>query len=571
MAFPQEFLDELVLKNDILSVVSAYVPLKENSGRHWGCCPFHGEKTPSFCVQPAKQMYYCFGCKAGGGVVNFIMQIEKLSYPEAVEFLARRANMDMPQESSGNYEDLKLKRNRVGEMNKLAARYFHNNLFSKSGTAALDYLKKRGITLPIVKKFGLGYANESWNDLCSYLGEQGVSDEDMLLSGLAKKKEGKPYDAFRGRVIFPIINQFSSVIGFGGRVLDDSLPKYLNSPETPVFNKRKNLFAANLFSKSLPHIILLEGYMDVISLYANGIPNVTASLGTALTREQAHLLKRYTNNVYISYDGDTAGVAATKKACSILTSVGLNVRIISFDDGQDPDDFIRSFGRTGYIKKMKESRTIADFNLDLIKRDYDMNTLDGKTDYSIAATNYISKIDDGVIAERSLKRLEEETGFSEKALQSRLEKNGDNENINLKNWNNRTNENTNSAERTLLVSVLNDPSVLKGLEFDFEHIEDVLIKKVILSVNARLKKGILPTYAEIISELSEQESSSVSELCTLEQRETSDIHSLLRAVCKSSLERQRTKLKERYRVANEGEKAEIISELNRIGKELKKK
>lgn len=573
MAFEQEFLDELVQKNDIVDVVGEYVPLKENSGRHWGCCPFHAEKTPSFCVQRSKQMYYCFGCKAGGGVINFVMQIEKLSYPETIEFLARRVNMVMPREDSGNYEELKKKRERITEINKTAALIFHDNLLAEGGKDALAYLQNRGISIKTIKKFGLGFAPDSWDSLSKNLQSRGFTESELLEAGLCKKKDRQAYDAFRNRIIFPIINQYSKVIAFGGRVLDDSLPKYLNSPETPVYNKRKNLYAVNLFKKSLPHIVLLEGYMDVISLYANGIQNVAASLGTALTSHQAHLMKRYTDNIYISYDGDSAGQTAAKKACEILENAGFNVRIIHFEDGLDPDDFIRKFGKDGFLKKMKNSRTIADYNIDLIAQKYDLSILDGKTDYSIAATDYISKITDPVIQERAILRIEKETGFSKESLSKRTDKSQKNEqgeNKLRKKWNNSANDKINLTEINLLFAILDKPNLIEEVTIEIEDIRDELIRKILSSVNARIKKGILPTYAELVSEFSETESQKISEMLSVPNKINADKQYVLElcvAINKEKKERRRNDLKQKYLSAEGHEKAKILEELNKISKQ----
>ena len=308
MAIPAHFIDELVARCDIADVVADYVPLTRKGGSLWGCCPFHSERTPSFHVVPERQMYKCFGCGKGGGVINFIMEIENLSYPDAIRFLAKRAGLEVPEdrEENGAY---RRRRERLLELNREAARFFHASLRGPEGRAGVEYLfGKRKLSKATVTRFGLGMAPEGWDNLITAMAAKGYEKSDLLDAGLVvRSKEGRVYDRFRNRVMFPIIDLRGDVIGFGGRVLDDSTPKYLNSPDTPVFNKGRNLFALNIAKKSrLGRIILTEGYMDTISLHQGGFDCAVASLGTALTPEHAQLLSRYTKEVVIAYDGDGA-------------------------------------------------------------------------------------------------------------------------------------------------------------------------------------------------------------------------------------------------------------------------
>ena len=338
MAFPERFLDELTERNDIVDVVSQYVRLTKKSGANlFGLCPFHSEKTPSFSVAPDKQIYHCFGCGKGGGVINFIMEIENLSFPDAVAFLARRANMPLPEEAQS--EDTS-RRARLLELNRDAARFFHDMLKSPQGAPAQDYVRRRAISPAMVTRFGLGFAPDSWESLANAMRRKGYSDQEMFEAGLVKHgKSGGVYDAFRNR----------SVIGFSGRILGDGEPKYLNSPETPVFSKSHNLFGLNLAKKSKNgYIILVEGNIDVVSLHQAGFDGAVASLGTSLTPEQARLISRYTNEVVLCYDSDEAGKKAASRGIGILEKLDLKVRVLQVPGAKDPDEFIKKNGADAF-------------------------------------------------------------------------------------------------------------------------------------------------------------------------------------------------------------------------------
>ena len=324
MAFPPAFIDELIARNPIEEVVGQYVPLTRKGGNLFGLCPFHGEKTPSFSVAPEKQIYYCFGCHRGGGVINFIMEQENLSYADAVRFLAKRVGMEVPEDAA--YRSRYKAQERLWNLCKDAARYFHSQLLSDAGQQARAYLARRGMSPQIVTRFGLGFAPEGWNLLMDAMIRKGYTKEELLEAGLVSKSErkGTLYDRFRNRLMFPIIDLRGNVIGFGGRVMDDSTPKYLNSPESSIFNKRKNLFALNLARKSKQgYMSLTEGYMDAITLYQYGFDCAVASLGTALTQEHAAMLAKYTDQVVLTYDSDAAGQDATRRAIPLLEKTGL--------------------------------------------------------------------------------------------------------------------------------------------------------------------------------------------------------------------------------------------------------
>lgn len=373
MAIPAQFIDELMARCDIADVVADYVPLTRKGGSLWGCCPFHSERTPSFHVVPERQMYKCFGCGKGGGVINFIMEIENLSYPDAVRFLAKRAGLEVPEEHGDG--GFRKRRERLLALNKEAARYFHSVLHSPAGRAGVDYLfGKRRLSKATVTRFGLGMAPDGWDKLITEMKSKGYEKSELLEAGLVVlSKEGRVYDRFRNRVMFPIIDLRGDVIGFGGRVLDDSTPKYLNSPDTPIFNKGRNLFALNIAKKTrLGRIILTEGYMDTLSLHQAGFDCAVASLGTALTGDHAQLLARYTKEVVIAYDGDGAGVSAAQRAIGLLEKTGMKVRVLRMKGAKDPDEFIGKYGAEAFAKLLDQSENHIEYRIDQVKGKYDL-------------------------------------------------------------------------------------------------------------------------------------------------------------------------------------------------------
>ncbi len=372
MAIPEQFIDELVARTDIVDLVSEYVRLTKKGNSYWGCCPFHSEKTPSFHVVPDRQIYKCFGCGKGGGVINFVMEIDNLPYLDAVRQLAQRANMTVPE--TGSSPGMRERREKLLTINKQAARMFHQWLYQPEGRQGLEYLLGRGLSKATLTNFGLGFAPNSWDALIRALGEQGYDKRDLLDAGLAvNNQDGRIYDRFRNRVMFPIIDVRGEVIGFGGRVMDDSTPKYLNSPDTPVYNKSRNVFALNRAKRSKAgRVILTEGYMDTIALHQAGFDSAVASLGTSLTAEHAQLLSRYFKNAVIAYDGDGAGVNAAQRAIPLLEKAGLEVKVLRMRGAKDPDEFIKTHGREAFNKLLNESENHIDYRLEQIKSKYDL-------------------------------------------------------------------------------------------------------------------------------------------------------------------------------------------------------
>ena len=420
MAFPDSWLNELIAKNDIVSVISSYMELKPKGRRLWGLCPLHGEKTASFSVSPDKQVFYCFGCHKGGSVVQFVMEMERLTFPEAVRFLAERVGMQMPEEvDDTRMMQQRAYRERLYEACKLAARFFMETLLGSEGGPGRAYLKSRGLGGDAVKRFGLGYAQDSWDALKTYLFDKGYTQQELLDAGLLvhNPSSNRVYDAYRGRVIFPIVGANGRVLGFGARVLDDSKPKYINTGDTPIYNKRNNLYGLHLQKGGkLADLIIVEGYTDVIGLYQAGVTNVTASLGTALTQQQARLLKRYVDTVYIAYDGDSAGQNATIRGLDILRAEGLSVRVIVFPDELDPDEFIHRYGKEAFDKLKDDALSLNAFKLEALARGYALDNENEREKYAMEACKLIASLQP-IERDRYLKQVARKTGYPLEALQ----------------------------------------------------------------------------------------------------------------------------------------------------------
>ena len=382
MRYSDDIIEEVRMKNDIVDVVSQYVKLNKRGSTYFGLCPFHNEKTPSFSVTPAKQMYYCFGCGAGGNVFNFVMEYENYTFGEALKHLADRAGVQLPKiEYSGEAKKKAERRAALLEINKLAAGYFYYQLRRESGRQAHEYLTGRGLSEETIRKFGLGYSDKYSDDLYKYLKSKNYSDELLRDSGLFNVDERRGmYDKFWNRVIFPIMDVNNRVIGFGGRVMGDGKPKYLNSPETTIFDKSRNLYGLNVARTTRKnYLILCEGYMDVISMHQAGFTNAVASLGTALTSGHASLLKRYTQEVLLLYDSDDAGVRAALRAIPILREAGVSSRVVNLKPHKDPDEFIKALGAEEYQKRIDQAENSFLFEIRMLEQNYDMNDPESKT------------------------------------------------------------------------------------------------------------------------------------------------------------------------------------------------
>ena len=430
MAFPQRFLDELIDRSDIVDVVSSYVALKKQGTNYFGLCPFHNEKTGSFSVAADKQMYYCFGCHHGGGVVNFIMEIENLSYPDAVRFLAKLANMEVP-EDGGSLEESR-RRQRVLALNKEAARWFYRNLARPEGAAAAAYLERRRIARKTAMNFGLGASLDGWDCLLTAMQEKGYTKTELLAAGLVvQNKQGRLYDKFRSRLMFPVIDVKGDVVAFGGRVLDKSEPKYMNTTETIVYSKRRNLYGVNLAKKTKrPNFILCEGNIDVITLHQAGFDNAVASMGTALTIEQTKILSRYTKELVLCYDNDTAGQLATQKNIELLKDSEFNVRVLQLPrrlvDGeyvkQDVDDFIKFHGAAAFEAVLGGSANQMDYRMNAVAAQYDLSDPEQKIAYSGEISRLIGAVSNAVEREVYAVRAAETAGISRQAMLMEVER-----------------------------------------------------------------------------------------------------------------------------------------------------
>ena len=383
MYYPEELVEEVRLRNDIVDVISQYVRLTKKGSSYFGLCPFHNEKTGSFSVSREKQMYYCFGCGAGGNVITFIMEYENYTFPEALKYLADRAGMELPkQEESQEAKRQADLRGKLLEINKKAALYFFHKLKSERGSRAYRYFRERGLTDETIVKFGLGYSDMYRDDLYRYLKQEGYGDPLLNQTGLVRIDERGAYDKFWNRAMFPIMDVNNRVIGFGGRVMGEGEPKYLNSPETKVFDKSRNLYGLNVARTSRkPYLLVCEGYMDVISLHQAGFTNAVASLGTAFTAQHANLLRRYTKQVILTYDSDGAGRNAALRAIPILKNAGLSVKVLDMKPYKDPDEFIKGLGASAYEERIREAKNSFLFETDVLCSQYDLKDPEQKTDF----------------------------------------------------------------------------------------------------------------------------------------------------------------------------------------------
>lgn len=516
MPFPDSFLQELKLRSDITEIASSYVNLKRHGRNMVGLCPFHGEKTPSFNIYTENGSFYCFGCGAGGDVITFIMKIENLDYVEAVKFLAQRAGMEMPENT---YDDsLSKLRMRIYEANREAARFFHATLLSQRGQSGLNYLRGRALSDRTIRHFGLGFADDDWNSLCNHLKNKGFSEYEIYSANLAfKRKNGNGiYDRFVNRVMFPIIDLRGNVIAFGGRIMTDEKPKYLNTSDTPVFKKSENLFSLNnAKSSGTRTLILCEGYMDVIALNQAGFTNAVATLGTALTNEQAVLMKRYADEVIICYDADGAGQKATARAIDILRNAGLPIKILTVPSGKDPDEFIRSKGENGpaaFKLLIEKCGNDIEYRLMKLKENYNLNTTDGKVAFLNDAVKIVAsiespierdvfasklcaelEIDKNAFLEQisKVKRRDRRENIKKETRQIQAELNGQSDKINREHY---KKPRSSSAEEALLVYLINNPDYANSISERVtpDKFSNSLIKRYYEYVLSKIKSGYEP-------------------------------------------------------------------------------
>ena len=426
MRYPREVIDEVRLQNDIVEVISQYVPLKQKGSTHWGLCPFHNEKTASFSVSSEKQFYYCFGCGAAGNVFSFLMEMDGLDFPEAMKKLAERAHIDLPEpERSAQVIAAEQAKQRLFDIHTTAGRYFYDCLQEKQGEQARAYLAKRQMDPRMARKFGIGYSPDSYDALFRHLKEKGFTVSDILKSGLVlENKDGKGYhDRFRGRLMFPIFDVQGRVVGFGGRILAKGEPKYLNSPETILFSKSRNLYGLN-FAKAAKkrELILVEGYMDMLSIYQAGFHNVVASLGTAFNQEHARTLKRFADDVILLYDSDEAGTNAALRAIPVLVKNGFRVKVTQVPDGKDPDEFIKAKGAAEFSKLLINAVHYISFEIACIQRKYNLKNPEHRVRFATEAAEILSKLDSEIERNVYLGEVSRVTGVEEEAIRSEIRK-----------------------------------------------------------------------------------------------------------------------------------------------------
>ena len=556
MYYPDELVEEVRMKNDIVDVVSGYVRIQKKGSSYFGLCPFHNEKSPSFSVSGSKQMYYCFGCGAGGNVFTFIMEYENYSFPEAIKLLADRAGVNLPEvEYNEEARKKESRRAKLLEINKEAARYFYYQLRSEKGQVGFRYLHGRELSDETIKKFGLGFANVTSDDLVKYLKSKGYEDKLILESGLASfdEKFGL-HDKFWNRVMFPIQDSNHKVIGFGGRVMGDGRPKYLNSPETMIFDKSRNLYGLNFARTSREgNIILCEGYMDVIAMHQAGFNQAAASLGTAFTAGQANLLRRYVKEVVLAYDSDGAGVMAALRAIGILKEVGLTGKVLNLEPYKDPDEFIKNKGKEAFELRIKQAENSFFFELRMLKRDYDLNDPEAKTRFhreiakklcsfseDVERENYIEAVAEKYhIGYESLRKLvlsyAAQTGLASPAVRpkSGIQTRKDPE------------ENKKKPQKLLLTWVVEEPKVYPKIKkyISPEDFTEELYRKIAVKLFEGLDQGEMNP-AAIISLFTDEEeqrqaagvfNTRLEELSGKQEREKA-FHDILLAVKRNSYE-----------------------------------
>ena len=531
MAFPPSFLDELAARNPIEDVVGQYVNLKRSGSNMFGLCPFHGEKTASFSVAPDKGIYYCFGCHKGGNAVNFMMEIEGLSYPDAVRALAKRAGMEVPEDEQ--YQSRYRAQERLWALHKEAARFFHSQLYSPVGKEALQYALGRGMSKSILTTFGVGFAPDTWDSLVKAMRAKGYTDQELKDSGLVtvSQKNGNIFDRFRGRLMFPIIDVRGNVIGFGGRIIknDKEAAKYLNSPETLIFNKRKNLFGLNLAKKTKQDfLILVEGNIDVVALHQYGFDNAVASLGTSLTEEHAVLLSRYTEQVVLIYDGDEAGQRATRRAIPMLEKAGLQVKVMQMKDAKDPDEYLKRFGADKFRNLLNESSNRVEYQLVAIRKKYNLSSDEERVKFISEAAEFVSSLTNAVQREIYGTRAAEAAGISYEAMKIEVNKafkrrmareKKKQERIDLSpaaqlQPRSRTirydNMKSAMAEESLIAMVLKEPALLDQTgQLNRESFSSPLLGQVYAQLQARHRDGLEVSLAGI-SDLSTEEMSHIT-------------------------------------------------------------
>ncbi|MBR6521135.1 MAG: DNA primase [Oscillospiraceae bacterium] len=532
MAFPDSFIEELLARNDISDVVSSYVQLSRKGGNLFGLCPFHNEKTPSFSVSPDKQIYHCFGCGKGGGVINFIMEIENLGYPDAIRFLANRVGMAVPEDDRGESGQL---RRRIVNLNKEAARFYNSLLKEDSGKTARAYLEKRRITPQTATRFGLGAAPSQWDALIKAMKRRGYDEYELVQAGLAvKNAKGSVYDKFRDRLIFPVISVSGEVLGFGGRTLSDSEPKYLNSPETIAFSKRRTLYGINLAKNTKRgNFILCEGNIDVVTLHQAGFDNAVASMGTSLTTDQTRLISRYAKEIIICYDNDPAGIKATDRALEILKNSEFSVKVLKLPDRMvdgekkkiDADDFIKLYGPAAFERLINGSENHIEYKLMNLQSKYDLSSPEEKVEFLKAAGQMIARLSSPVEREVYGGRAAQAAGISPEAMAQEIAKSRNIQAKKQKQEQERAetrpemsaqprekslryqNVRSATAEEGIIRLILLDPSLIHKCELESDEFSSEFLGKLFSVISGRFKNGRSIEISALAGDLSDEEMS----------------------------------------------------------------
>lgn len=589
MQISEEILERIKNENDIVDIISETVRLKRSGRNFMGLCPFHNEKSPSFSVSQDKQIYKCFGCGEAGNVISFVMKNRNMSFLDAVKYLASRANIALELQNEKKDKNLQ-KKELLYKINQEAGKFFFSNLMANN--AAKEYFLNRGIKLETIRRFGLGYANDSWNSLMNHLKRKNISEQLMIEAGLlsVNPEKNRKYDRFRNRVMFPVFDYRGKVIGFGGRVLDDSKPKYLNSPETMVFQKGTNLYGLNFalkHSMQERYFIIVEGYMDLITLHQYGITNVVASLGTALTINQARLLKRYADKVVISYDADMAGQMATMRGLEILRTAGFDVRVLSIPQGKDPDEFVRSNGKEAFLKLINSAEPLIDYRLKKAEEGINFKNSQSSILYAKKVMDILSDLNP-LEKDVYIKKASENTGIKEQNLYDMLNKRINHENDG-NNMNNKVEDGTElyiepgflKAERSLLKLILENNEYLDFIEEKIDENDLVLSEhKLIFTIIKRVKgenKDNIISFIE--SKLNNAESikefTKIKDINLFYVEDTKRlIEDYINEITNYKLKQRIEELKKQQKILeNQGKIEESISlaiEIAKISKELKR-
>lgn len=567
----RDWLDELLSKTDLVHVASKYVSLTKKGNSYWACCPFHHEKTPSFQINPDKQLYYCYGCHEGGNAITFVKKIESVESGDAIRILADAAHMTVPEfKKDKNSSDIKKKKERLSMLMRDAALHYHDNLRSPSAKIAQQYVKQRQIE-SMVTKFGIGFSLGR-SEMLEFLKGKGYTYAEMKEAGIAEQSADSYYDVFMNRLIIPIINPYGSVVAFGGRLLekDAKFAKYRNSTQTILFDKSKVLFSLNLVKKKkqrdgIDSIIITEGYMDTISLFKAGFENVVASMGTSLTLEQAKQLKNYTNKIYISYDGDGAGQKATLRGLDILESVGLNVRVVKLPEGLDPDDVIKNYGADGYKDLLSSAVTLTAFKIDTLASSYDFDDPDGKSKFAVEAIKIIKKLDNPVEQEEYIKHIHNLTGYSMAILMKQAELTYEEE-IQTQN-DTKTTDSLVAAEEFVLASLINEMPFADFAEDVFPHLTS---EQAMLAYNLALEKYkngyTLQSMFNRADGINEEYISKIVNYNFSISDDKKKFDECVSLIKRRSLENQKEKLATQYEQTKD---FEILKKLNNVEKQLK--